>query len=158
MRLKVVDSGEKWRERRANSMLCGQYFHNIDEKGRMNFPSKLRDELGERFYLTRWLDDCLVVFSEDEWQNICERLKTQSMARSRDIQRFLFSNAVTVEPDKQGRILIPSNLREDAGLVKDVVVIGVMNKAEIWDKERWTRMNESIDVKEIDDKMFELGI
>lgn len=124
----------------------------------MNFPSKLREELGERFTLTRWLDDCLVVFSDAEWKHICDKIETLPMSGSRDIQRFLFANAVVVEPDKQGRILIPSSLRESAGLTKDVVVIGVMNKAEIWDKERWLKMSESINTEDIDKKMFELGI
>ncbi len=139
-------------------MLTGEYNHNIDEKGRMSFPAKLRDELGERFYLTRWLDDCLVVFSETEWNNICDKLKAQPIGRSRDVQRFLFANAVTVEPDKQGRILIPANLRERAALTKDVVVIGVQNRAEIWDKARWDKMNDSLDAELIDQKMLELDI
>lgn len=139
-------------------MLTGEYFHNIDDKGRMIFPSKLRDDLGEQFYITRWLDDCLVVFSQEEWDNICQKLKEQPMGRSRDIQRFLFANACTVEPDKQGRILIPANLRERAGITKDVAVIGVLNRAEIWDKERWIKMADSIDADVFDQKMMDLDI
>lgn len=139
-------------------MLAGEYYHNIDDKGRMIFPSKLREELGEQFYITRWLDDCLVVFSQVEWDNICNKLKEQPIGRSRDIQRFLFANACTVEPDKQGRILIPTTLRERAGLTKDVAVIGVMNRAEIWDKERWLKMADSIDADVFDQKMMDLDI
>ena len=139
-------------------MLTGEYFHNIDAKGRMIFPSKLREELGSRFYVTRWLDDCLVVFSEEEWQNVCDKIKTQSFAKSRDIQRFLFANACTVEPDKQGRILIPQNLRERAGLDKDVAVIGVLNRAEIWDKDRWIAKSNEIDAETFDEQMLELDI
>lgn len=139
-------------------MLTGEYFHNIDPKGRMNFPSKLREELGERFYITRWLDDCLVVFSEGEWEIICEKIKSQSFSRSRDIQRYLFANASVMEPDKQGRILIPQNLRERAGLVKDVAIIGVLNRAEIWDKERWIEKSGEMDADLFDDKMMELDI
>lgn len=139
-------------------MLTGEYFHNIDPKGRMNFPSKLREELGERFYITRWLDDCLVVFSEEEWEIICEKIKSQSLTRSRDIQRYLFANASLMEPDKQGRILIPQNLRERAGIEKDVAIIGVMNRAEIWDKERWMKRSDEIDSDLFDDKMLELDI
>ena len=139
-------------------MLIGEYFHSIDEKGRMNFPVKLRDELGEQFVVTRWLDDCLVVFSEGEMENIVAKLKSQPMSGTRDIQRYIFANATTVEPDKQGRILIPANLREKAGLKRDIVVIGVMDHAEIWDKERWEAKSGSVDADVIDEKMNELGI
>ena len=139
-------------------MLTGEYYHSLDEKGRMIFPAKLRDELGEQFYVTRWLDDCLVVFSLEEWNNICAKLKEQPIGRSRDIQRFLFANACIVEPDKQGRILIPSNLRERACIDKDVAVIGVMNRAEIWDKTRWLNMADSIDADVFDQKMTDLDI
>ncbi len=139
-------------------MLTGEYNHNIDPKGRMIFPSRLREELGERFYITRWLDDCLVVFSEEEWQAMCDKIKQQPIGRSRDVQRFLFANATIVEPDKQGRILIPANLRARAGLEKDVVVIGVLNRAEIWDKERWEKVNDSITSDMLDEKMRELDL
>ena len=139
-------------------MLTGEYFHNIDEKGRMIFPAKLREDLGEQFVVTRWLDDCLVVFSLEEWDNICTKLKEQPIGRSRDIQRYLFANACTVEPDKQGRILVPAALRERAGITKDVAVIGVMNRAEIWDKQRWLNMADSIDADVFDQKMMDLDI
>lgn len=139
-------------------MLIGEYFHNVDEKGRMNFPSKLREELGEKFYITRWLDDCLVVFSKEEWEIICDKIKTQSITRSRDVQRFLFANAAQVEPDKQGRILIPQNLRESSGIKKDVAIIGVLNRAEIWDRERWLSKSKEMDADMFDDRMLELDI
>jgi mraZ protein len=139
-------------------LLTGEYFHNIDEKGRMIFPAKLREDLGEQFVVTRWLDDCLVVFSLEEWDNICTKLKEQPIGRSRDIQRYLFANACTVEPDKQGRILVPAALRERAGITKDVAVIGVMNRAEIWDKQRWLNMADSIDADVFDQKMMDLDI
>ncbi len=139
-------------------MLMGEYHHSLDDKGRMNFPSKLRDELGLRFYVTRWLDDCLVVFSETEWTHICNRIRELPLSTSRDIQRFLFANAFEAEPDKQGRILIPQNLREKAGIDKDVVIVGLMNKAEIWDETRWQNRNDEIDASDIDRQMEELGI
>ena len=139
-------------------MLSGEFFHSLDAKGRMIFPSRLRDELGERFYITRWLDDCLVVFSEEEWQIICEKIKTQSFSRSRDVQRYLFANACMVEPDKQGRILIPANLRERAGISGDVAVIGVLNRAEIWDKDTWISKSDEMNSETFDEKMLELDI
>ncbi len=139
-------------------MLTGEYFHNIDQKGRMNFPSKLREELGDRFYITRWLDDCLVVFSEEEWQVVCDKIKSQSFSRSRDIQRYLFANACLVEPDKQGRVSIPQNLRERSGITRDVAIIGVLDRAEIWDKDRWLKKSEEMDSDLFDDKMLELDL
>lgn len=139
-------------------MLFGEYYHNIDPKGRMIFPAKLRGEMGERFYLTRWLDNCLVAFSESEFLRVCERIKEQAMAKTSDVQRVLFASACEVEADKQGRILIPANLRESAGLQKDVVVIGVMNRAEIWDAERWRNKSGSIDGEVFDRGMLDLGL
>ena len=139
-------------------MLTGEYFPNIDQKGRMNFPSKLREELGERFYITRWLDDCLVVFSEEEWSSVCERIKTRSFSRSRDIQRYLFANACLVEPDKQGRISIPQSLRDRSGITRDVAVIGVLDRAEIWDKARWLDKCEEMNADTFDDRMLELDL
>ena len=139
-------------------MLFGEYYHNIDAKGRMIFPAKLRGEMGERFYLTRWLDNCLVAFSEKEFMSVCERIKEQAMSKTSDVQRILFASASEVEADKQGRILIPASLRERAGLTKDVVVIGVMNRAEIWDKERWEQKSGAIDGEEFDRGMLDLGL
>ena len=139
-------------------MLFGEYYHNIDAKGRMIFPAKLRAEIGDKFYVTRWLDNCLVAFSEKEFMAVCERIKSQAMSRSSDVQRILFSNACEVECDKQGRILIPANLRAKAGLVKDVVVIGVLNRAEIWDKDKWEEKSNSIDGELFDKGMQELEI
>lgn len=122
-------------------MLIGEYNHNLDAKGRMNFPARFREELGERFYVTRWLDDCLVAFSEEGWQRIIEKLEETPMVKSRDIRRFLYSSAILAEPDAQGRILITQPLREHADLQRDVVVIGVGDHAEIWDKKAWDEMN-----------------
>ena len=139
-------------------MLFGEYYHNIDPKGRIIFPAKLRSEIGERFYLTRWLDNCLVAFSEKEFMRVCERIQEQAMAKTSDVQRILFASACEVETDKQGRILIPAALRERAGLSRDVVVIGVMNRAEIWDKERWEQKSGSIDGEVFDRGMLDLGV
>ena len=117
--------------------LIGEYFPNIDPKGRMNFPSKFREELGDKFYITRWFEDSLAVFSEPEWSLVCERIKALPSASARKVQLYLFPNACVLEPDKQGRISIPLNLRERVGLTGDVAVIGMSNKVEIWDKQRW---------------------
>ena len=137
-------------------MLIGEYSHTIDAKGRMNFPARFREELGEKFYVTRWLDDCLVVFAEQEWSRMSELLAQKSMVKSRDIRRFLYASAVEAEPDKQGRILIPQNLRAHAGLEKDAVVIGVGDHAEIWNAQAWANMHEQMRSGAIAEAMAEL--
>ena len=118
-------------------MLYGNFAHNIAPKGRMNFPARMREELGERFWVSLWSEDCLAVFSDERWNSMCERIDQLPIAEASRLQYYLFPNACMVEPDKQGRILIPQNLREAAKLDKDVVVIGLMSRAEIWDKTRW---------------------
>ena len=138
-------------------MLIGEYAHNIDAKGRLNFPAKLREDLGERFIVTKGLDDCLFVYSLGEWSVLEEKIKGLPMAKARAIQRYLFSGACEVEPDKQGRILIPGNLREFAGLEKDIMVIGASNRAEIWNKSRWESACSDLSSDTIAQIMDELG-
>lgn len=130
----------------------------MDAKGRLAFPVKLRPEFGDRFYVTRWLDDCLVAFPPAEWEAVCEKIRALPMGSSRKLQRYLFANAVELEPDVQGRILLPQTLREQVGITKDVVVIGVFNRAEIWDKQRWEAQLGSISSDDIEQSMMELGL
>jgi MraZ protein len=122
-------------------MLIGHYEPSIDAKGRLNFPARFREELGERFILTRGYDGCLFVYSMQEWACFCSKIRQQPEGSARMLRRFFFSNAEEAEPDKQGRIVIPAHLREYAGLKKELVVTGDDNRAEIWDKERWQTLN-----------------
>ncbi|MEG1687204.1 MAG: division/cell wall cluster transcriptional repressor MraZ [Angelakisella sp.] len=119
-------------------MLIGQYEHSLDSKGRMNFPAKFREDLGERFIATKGLDACVAVYSFGEWQLLADKVKRLPEAKSALLKRFFFAGAVEVEPDKQGRIVLPAHLRGYASLDKDVVVAGVLDKVEIWDSQRWT--------------------
>ncbi len=139
-------------------MLFGEYFHNIDQKGRMNFPSRMRDELGERFVVTLWSDNCLAVFSETEWERICDRIRQLPIAKASKIQHYIFPNACYLEPDKQGRILLPQNLRDSAALGKDVAVIGMMDRAEIWDRDRWIENKRNFNSKSFEEHLEENGI
>ena len=118
-------------------MLIGQFEHSLDAKGRINVPAKLREDLGDRFIITRGLDECVAIYSLEEWSVWEEKLKAQPESKARHLKRFFFAGASEVEPDKQGRILIPPMLRQYAHLEKDVVVIGANDRAEIWDKDRW---------------------
>ena len=118
-------------------MLTGEYQHNMDPKGRVTVPSKFREDLGDKFYVCKGLDGCLFVLSCAQWDKLVEKVSAIPLAQGRGIQRYFFSGAAEVGPDKQGRILIPPKLRQHAGLEKDVTVIGAAVRAEIWDTARW---------------------
>ena len=143
-------------------MLIGEYEHSLDAKGRVIMPAKLRDDMGEKFILTKGLDGCLFGFSQSEWSNFEEKLKTLPLTNknARDFVRFFLSGATECEMDKQGRFLVAGNLREYAGMDKEIIVIGVGNRIEIWNREKWTKHNssENISADEIAEKMDFLGI
>lgn len=138
-------------------MLIGEYQHNLDPKGRVNFPAKLREGLGNRFIITKGLDNCLFVYSEPEWQELENKIRSLPVSKARGLQRFLFAGAVDVEPDKQGRVLIPANLREYAGLGKEVMIIGASVRAEIWDKDRWLESCDELTAEMMAQAMDDLG-
>lgn len=135
----------------------GEYKHSVDAKGRLAIPAKLREELGESFTVTKGLDGCLAIYPEREWEGLEERIRALPMSKSRDLQRFFFSAAFDAELDAQGRILLPGNLREFAGLTKEVTIIGASNHAEIWDSGKWTDYNEGITDDRVMAAMEELG-
>lgn len=120
-------------------MFTGEYQHTLDGKGRVIIPSRLRDGLGDRFVITRGLDQCLFVYPNSEWVRLEQKLKQLPFTKSdsRAFTRLFFSGAMEVEADKQGRILIPNNLREYAGIEKEVMFIGVSNRVEVWSEEAW---------------------
>lgn len=143
-------------------MLIGEYEHSLDAKGRLIMPAKLREDIGEKFIVTKGLDGCLFGFSQSEWNNFQEKLKTLPLTNknARDFVRFFLSGAIECEIDKQGRFLIASNLREYAGMEKEVAIIGVGTRIEIWNKEKWKQYNseENISADEIAENMTMLGI
>lgn len=141
-------------------MFMGEYNHNVDTKGRLIIPAKFRESLGERFVVTRGLDGCLFVYDNSEWETFEKKLQTMLMGRkdSRNYARFFLAKASEVEVDKQGRILIPQKLREYAGLEKDVVMVGVGNRVEIWNKDTWEDTINFDDMEEIAEKMADLGM
>jgi len=143
-------------------MFIGEYSHSVDTKGRVSVPAKFREELGERFILTKGLDNCLFIYSMDEWSILENKLKQLPLTNrdARAFVRFFFSGATECELDTQGRIRIPTNLREHAILEKDAVIIGVGTRIEIWSNEEWQKYNsdENLSYDEIASKMAELGI
>jgi len=124
-------------------MFYGEYSHTIDEKGRLILPSKVREVCSEcgvdRFFMTRGLDKCIFMFSEEEWRSQESKFKSIPFTKkeSRGFNRMFFSGAVDVRPDKQGRFIVPSYLKDYAGIKRDTVVIGVSNRLEIWDSQSW---------------------
>ncbi|MFC1592448.1 division/cell wall cluster transcriptional repressor MraZ [Candidatus Omnitrophota bacterium] len=124
-------------------MFYGEFSHTIDRKGRLILPAKFRESAKanfiEKFYINRGLDGCLFMFSEEEWRAQEQKFKNLSITKqqARTFNRLYFSGAVEAEADKQGRILIPQFLKDFAGIKRDVVVVGVSNRIEIWSKEKW---------------------
>ena len=142
---------------RGGNTLTGQYQHSIDAKGRVFIPAKLREELGETFYVTMGMDSCLSVYSDASWAKFTEKFESLPYTKTKAM-RPLFANAAKCEPDSQGRILLPQKLRTYAGLDKDVVIIGVSNRAEIWNAERWAALEaEELNPENLAAAMEELG-
>lgn len=142
-------------------MFIGEYQHALDAKNRMIVPSKLREELGQKFVITKGLDGCLYAYPLEEWKVLEEKLKKLPLTNknARAFVRFFFSGATEIEMDKQGRGLIPQNLKEYAGIEKEIVSIGVLTRVEIWSKEKWQQYNDSnIDYESIAENMNDLGI
>ena len=141
-------------------MFMGEYNHSIDAKGRMIIPVKFREELGDEFVVTKGMDGCLYLYPFEAWKEFEEKLRSMPVtvnAESRKFARFFMAGASTVELDKQGRILIPPVLREFAGLTKNIVVAGVLERVEVWDKEKWVQNSRYDDLDEIAAHMSEIG-
>ena len=138
--------------------MTGQYAHNIDAKGRLFRPATLREELGTTFHVAIGQDHCLSVYSEESWAAFEERLKTMSYSQIKAL-RIVFANAAECEPDAQGRILIPAALRSYADLKKEVVVIGSFDRVEIWNAERWAKLeSEAFSSGALEQAMEEMGL
>lgn len=140
----------------------GEYQHTIDDKGRLIMPAKFREGLGEKFVVTKGLDGCLFVYPLDEWQVLEKKLRNLpfTKADARAFARFFFSGATECELDKQGRILLPPNLRDHGQLQKDIVVIGVSSRLEIWSKEVWEGYSEKTETsyEELAEKMIDFDL
>lgn len=119
--------------------MLGEYKHNIDPKGRLFVPSKLKDELGDVFYVALGLDGCLMIYTDEGWKNVVAKYDALPIALAKK-GRFFFANAAKCEPDKQGRFLVPQKLRDYAHLKQEVTIIGQGGHAEIWDSETYEKL------------------
>lgn len=141
--------------------LIGEYNHTIDAKGRLSVPSKFRTVLGDSFVISKGIDSCLVVYSEEEWSAFQAKLNTLPTFNdnAREVKRFFGSGSAYVEVDAHGRILVPANLQEYAGLTKDVTIVGTTDgKAEIWDTASWNAREGKTSPKEAIKNLFDMGI
>lgn len=149
-------------EWRIGSVFMGEYQHSLDSKGRIIVPAKFRDPLGGECVVTRGLDQCLFLYPQSEWANVEEKLRQLPLTQrdARAFVRFFFSGATDLEFDKQGRIMLPAGLREYAGLSKDVVVIGVSTRVELWSREIWENYVSEAEssFETIAEKIVDLGI
>ncbi|MEC1386833.1 division/cell wall cluster transcriptional repressor MraZ [Aerococcus viridans] len=143
-------------------MLMGEFQHNIDAKGRIIIPAKLREDLGAKFVITRGLDGCVFGYPLDNWEKIQEKLKQLPLAKkeARAFTRFFYSAAAEVEIDKQGRINVPSTLVDYANLEKECLILGVSDRIEIWSKARWESVSSEIEesFEEIAEDMLDFGL
>lgn len=140
-------------------MFMGEYDHTIDSKGRLIVPAKFRDQLGDEFVVTKGLDGCLFIYDNTEWAKLEEKITNLPLSNqnARKFSRLLLAGATLCEVDKQGRILLPASLRKHANLEKEVALVGVGSRIEIWNKDAWDEMNE-YDADEMAMNMEGLGI
>jgi MraZ protein len=138
----------------------GEYSHSIDTKGRLIIPAKFRELLGDQFVVTKGFDGCLFVFAEEGWEKFEEKLQALPMDKpeARMLGRFFIAGAIDAEVDKQGRILLPSNLLQHAKIEKEAVIAGVGNRVEIWSKAEWEAASTFDDINGIAAKMSEYGL
>ena len=138
----------------------GEFEHNIDAKGRLFMPAKLRESLGKHFIVTKGVDGCLDVYPLKEWEKLQSSFSSKVMPKQkeRDVSRFIFGGAIDAEPDKQGRILLPANLRAYAKLGGVALIVGVGAKAEIWDAAKYNGYTTAVEkdvVKLVEELEFE---
>lgn len=141
-------------------MFLGEYTHTIDDKGRLTVPAKFRGELAAGLVVTRGFDRNLMVYPMSEWENLAQEIMTKPLtdSRTRDFRRRVFSGAADLEPDRQGRILVPPYLREFADINGEVVIVGMYNYIEIWSTDAWQAVREAIENSDDAARWQDLGI
>lgn len=139
----------------------GEFSHALDDKGRIIIPARLRDDLQSHFVITKGLDGCLFLYPMAEWGKLEEKIRSlpTTNASARAFQRMFLAGALDVEVDKQFRVTIPPRLREYAAVIKDVVLVGVSNRVELWAEERWVAYQSAaqVDYEDVAEKMGEFG-
>ena len=139
--------GSKWGV--VEHMFLGEYLHNIDSKGRLTLPAKFRGELARGVVVTRGFEGCLVVYPVDEWEKLTQKIDSlpHTQKDARMLARLLYSGAGDCIPDKQGRVLLPTYLREFASVDGETMIIGLHNRLEIWNPERWRSIKDEMETQ-----------
>ena len=138
-------------------MISGKYDFSLDTKNRIFVPAKLRESLGDQIVMVRGIDECVSVYPAERWENFCERLESLPQTQVRHVKRFLFSSAVECKIDGQGRVILPSSLRDYAKIEKCVIIFGVGDHAEIWSDSVWTAREAEQDVAAMEEMLVQLG-
>ena len=150
----MVAGGEKW----GIYMFLGEYHHSIDDKGGLIIPAKFRSELGDKFIITRGIENCLFAYPEKRWEEIVHKLESLPFTKkdARNFTRFFLSGATVAEFDKQGRVNITSPLINYASIEKDCVIIGTGDRLEIWSEDAWNSFfdSASINMSDIAENLF----
>ncbi|MBQ9937365.1 MAG: division/cell wall cluster transcriptional repressor MraZ [Oscillospiraceae bacterium] len=142
---------------RRDIVLIGKYQNSIDQKGRIIFPAKFREDMGENIVLAKgFFDKCLCAYGESEWKRLCESLKNFPEAKVRQVRSWLFGSACLLTPDKQGRVFISQELVKHAELDHDVIFIGMDSRVELWNSENYDKMYSSITPENIADVLTQL--
>jgi len=143
-------------------LFFGEHYHSVDEKGRVILPAKFREELADGLFITKSFDNCLLVYTRKDWFELVDKVTAlpTTKASVRNFQRFIIGSAVEGEVSRQGRVSIPQNLREFAGLDKDIIIVGLANKLEIWAKERYEQFIATAEEgkSEIAEEIAEFGV
>ena len=138
-------------------MISGRYDFSLDAKNRIFVPAKLREDLGEQIVMVKGIDECIAVYSCAEWEAFCARLEELPKTEMRHVKRFLYSSAVETHIDSQGRVILPSLLRDYAKIEKCVIILGVGDHAEIWSEDSWRREEEASDRSSMEEMLIKLG-
>ncbi len=139
-------------------MLTGKFFHSLDTKNRIIIPAKLKEQLGEKITILRSSDRCLTMYSEAEWESYARMISELPKTKSRAITRYLYSNSVEVQPDSQGRVMIPAEMLEWAGITRNVVTLGCGKYAEIWAEDIWREEEIDAEPENYTEMLQELGL
>ena len=144
-------------------MFFGEYEHKCDSKGRVMMPSKFREQLSDTFFVTKGMEGCLFVYDEEEWEILATKINSMnqlSRKEARAFARLFYAGASNLQLDNQGRILIPAHLRTYAGIDKEVYILGIAKRIEIWSKERWEAYNddESLNYEVLSDQLMDLDL
>ena len=139
-------------------LFCREYRYSLDAKNRLAIPAKYREILGDTFIITRKLDPCLAIYTHEEWQKYSDKIKALPDSVAMELKEFIFPKTLVAEPDSQGRVVIPADLKDYAQLDKNAVIIGVGDHAQIWSEKLWEEREQKRDLASLRELMRQLGL